>query len=244
MSSHREVIVHAITSFYETLTTFPYLSPSAISTPPPSGWNSPEARGLLQREGKSEAVLDIVNHLPYLTNDQLHIHYDTVAIDWRVTGAAGAGAGAADASGTQQLLRNALALPQTLPQAGLEPVLQTIPGHVIALTRATSPYGRWLLLDVAAGTVTNYSLLGEPNNVSVTADEEASGTGWRRHETLPVGDCFAAWQAKLRSLDWIPVPGDADLCTGEIRLPHVVDDAAHEVRIKNISAPFLTQPEG
>lgn len=232
MSIHQEAIVQAVTSFYKTLTQFPYLSPSAIATPPPSGWNSSEARSLLQREGKSDAVVDLLNHLPYLTNDALHIHYDTVAIDWRVAAAAGGDR----APGTQQRVRNALSISQTLQEAGLEPTLQAIPGHVVALTRATSNYGRWLLIDVDGGTVTNYSLLGEPNSLQITDDEYEAGTGWKRHETMPVADFFAAWEAKLTSLAWIPLPGDADLRTGEIHTPRVANDAEHEVRYINSSS--------
>lgn len=239
MSSHCETIVQAISSFYNVLSTFGYLPPSSIATPPPSGWHADDdaeppspVRALLRREGKDEAVLDVLNHLPYLTNADLQVHHDTIALDWRpvhhlTTPSSGA-------SATQLSVHHALALPQTLPQACLEPTgLQpAVPAHMVALTRATSNYGRWLLLDVEAGTVTNYSLLGEPQGEDEEEEGVAagSGTGWRRHETARVADFFAAWGAKLTSLAWVPVPGDVESRTGEIRTPACVGDEVQEVR--------------
>lgn len=132
VSPYREAIVQALTSYYKLLTEFPYLPESAIQTPPPGGWSG-EHRALFNRLGKSEAVVDILCHIPYIVTDEIQINYDTFARDWR-------------AGRVQWAVEHG----QSLTESLLEPMLQTIPSNVICLTRASN-YGRWLLLNVDTG---------------------------------------------------------------------------------------------
>jgi hypothetical protein len=77
-------IVAGLTDFYQFLSTLPYIEPSAILTPPSSGWP------IINREnftelGKNDEVIDLLKHLPYinLTGHQYVIAPDTYPTDYR-----------------------------------------------------------------------------------------------------------------------------------------------------------------
>ncbi|KAK7994001.1 sulfate transporter 4.1 [Apiospora arundinis] len=65
-SFHHEVAL-GLTQFYARLTETPYLSPDDIQHPPPGGWSDAEldVEGLRTTLGRSEAVVDLLRHLPY-----------------------------------------------------------------------------------------------------------------------------------------------------------------------------------
>jgi len=124
----RDDVVEAVTSFYNFLTTFPYLPPSAIQTPPPEGW--PESdREIFRKLGKSDVVVDLLSHLPYIDTRDWHIGYDTQPIHY---------------AGDE--LKRYMDWGFTMERALLHPWYEKIPEHVIALTYGEK-YGSWLLLD-------------------------------------------------------------------------------------------------
>lgn len=221
---YRDAIARALQSYYTLLTEFPYLPSSAIATPPAEGWG-PQHRAVFGRLGKSATVVDVLSHIPYLSTEEFQLNYDTAPLDWRgfrvkqaLDLQSGAGAGASAGSGEGGVV--------SLAQASLEPMLQTIPDNVISLTRPSN-YGRWLLLDVDAGTMTDYSVLGGPDP-KATDEEREAGAVWRKFETRPIGELFEDWSEKLRSLWWVPLPGPQGE-SGTIRTPVTVDDADQEV---------------
>ena len=82
MSSHFE-IADALTAFYKQVIRHPHLDDTALKTPPSSGWETIDSAAL-QELGKSEAVIELLRHLPYLEAagryDRLLVQYETVAI--------------------------------------------------------------------------------------------------------------------------------------------------------------------
>ena len=129
----RDEIVKATTSFYTFLTTFPYLPPSAIQTPPAGGWPQSD-REVFRKLGKTDTVVDTLSHLPYIVDKDWHIGYDAQPIDY---------------SG-ETVKRYMEDDNFAMDRACLHPYYQKIPAHVISLTSGEN-YGSWLLLDTQEG---------------------------------------------------------------------------------------------
>lgn len=128
----RDETVETITSFYNFLATFPYFPPSTIQTPPPQGW--PESdKEHLRKLGKTDGVVDLLSHLPYIDSRDWHVGYDTQPLDY-----------------TGPHVKGALDHGFTLERALLTPQHEKIPEHVVALTYGEK-YGTWLLLDTENG---------------------------------------------------------------------------------------------
>jgi hypothetical protein len=85
MSYSRDATVAAVTKFYNHLLQHPYLDSSCLKTPPPPGWESLQTQVLISR-GKNANVIDVLGHLPYLTNnrndDGVLVQYETMSIDY------------------------------------------------------------------------------------------------------------------------------------------------------------------
>ncbi|KAK2036422.1 hypothetical protein LZ31DRAFT_232639 [Colletotrichum somersetense] len=84
----QEATVAAVTDFYAFLTKM-YLPESAVVHPPPEGW--PTLASDLQDLGKSEEVLSLLSHLPYVRQDlpdnqKPEVTPDGYWIDWRKAG--------------------------------------------------------------------------------------------------------------------------------------------------------------
>lgn len=123
MSSHFE-IADALTAFYKQVIKHPHLDDTALRTPPSSGWEIINSAAL-QELGKSEAVTELLRHLPYLEAagryDKLLVQYETVAIAY-----------------TQK--------PSTLMEQ-----VNPIPGNCVYLTEGVDREGYSLILDVEKG---------------------------------------------------------------------------------------------
>lgn len=82
MSPHSD-IADALTAFYKQVIRHPHLDDAALKIPPSSGWETIDSAALRQ-VGKSEALIEILRHLPYLEADgryeKLLVQYETVAI--------------------------------------------------------------------------------------------------------------------------------------------------------------------
>jgi hypothetical protein len=126
MSSYLEII-DAVLAFYQQVIRHPYLDDAALKIPPTSGWDSIKSADL-RNSGKSEAVIELLKHLPYLESmgqyERLLVQYETVPTAW-----------------TQ---RSYVAMEQVNP----------LPAHCIYLTEGLDREGYSLILDVEEGAYT------------------------------------------------------------------------------------------
>lgn len=68
MAFDRDVVVRCIQRHYDLLVRAAYLDPSIIQQPPPSGWTEQDIMAdVLRVLGRSEAVIDLLRHLPYIS---------------------------------------------------------------------------------------------------------------------------------------------------------------------------------
>jgi hypothetical protein len=186
----RDAAIAAIHDFYLFLTRLPSLSASDIKSAPPSGW--PELTGsFLSEMGKTEAVNDLIRHLPYITSDgggNAQVAPETSVIRWN----------GADVRWSVE---------KGAVQGTLSPIgAGDVPAHVCVLTEA-GRYGSWLLLDTEAGTVTDYIQFEKPKRDTPGPD---SPDHWRAYRTLPIADFFEEWKDKYRRLEWVVLPEDED----------------------------------
>lgn len=214
ISPHRDAIVDAVGSFYFFLSGFPYLPESAIITPSPEGWGE-EHRANFITLGKGAAAADLLCHLPYIDNTDWQVNYDTKPINW-----------------IGDKVKRDIEHGFTLERACLEPAQQKIPDHVICLTEGAL-YGRWLLVDILAGTIVDYSTLGGPDE-KISDEEKQAGFVWKKYSTMPVAEYFNEWKGKYQSLWCVPVPirekGTRESKSGEVRWPWKLDDPGEEIR--------------
>jgi hypothetical protein len=124
MSSHGD-ITDALTAFYKQVVKHPHLDDAALETPPISGWETVDSDALREL-GKSEEVIELLRHLPYLEADgryeKLLVQYETVAIAY-----------------TQH--------PSTLMEE-----VNPLPSNCVYLTEGVDREGYSLILDVEKGT--------------------------------------------------------------------------------------------
>ncbi|KAF2833422.1 hypothetical protein CC86DRAFT_441937 [Ophiobolus disseminans] len=85
----RNELVTIISDYYVFLTKF-YIPPSAIKYPPPGGWPNITAE-TTKDLGKSELVIDLIKHLPYIASamaskhERAHdIHYKSEVVDYSI----------------------------------------------------------------------------------------------------------------------------------------------------------------
>lgn len=209
LSPQGSAIVEDLGSYYRLLIEMGHLQLDVVEFPPANGWNEPNQQALFQRLGKSADVVGLFARLPYITDKHFEIQYDTSAIDWR-----------------SWYVGVALDHGMSLQQASLEPILQTLPDHVVCLTKASN-YGRWPLLDTVTGNVTDYSVLGELDPI-VSEEQKDAGLAWTVFPSQPLTSLLADWSTKLRSLEWVPVPR-IDGNGGTIRLPVTLEDPEQQV---------------
>ncbi|KAK6218947.1 hypothetical protein QIS74_06156 [Colletotrichum tabaci] len=190
--------VAAVTDFYAFLTKM-YLPESAVVHPPPGGW--PTLASDLGNLGKSDEVLSLLSHLPYVRQDDL---YDTEIpevtpggrwIDWRQSGIWVREGG----SDIDEL--------RTISEGPA--IMENVPEHVIGLTMSEHHV---FLLDTELGVVywpecpgrlRNGPRCIEDDPYDYCDDDEdaewrADGAAWS------VADFFKMLMAQYRSLRWVP----------------------------------------
>ena len=123
MSSRSDVAV-ALSAFYEQVVRFPHLDDAALRIPPSAGWETVDSAALREL-GKSEAVIELLRHLPYLEAagryDKLLVQYETVAIAYTKS-------------------------PSTLMEQ-----VNPLPGNCVYVTEGVDREGYSLILDVEKG---------------------------------------------------------------------------------------------
>ncbi|KAG9696265.1 hypothetical protein KCU95_g4395, partial [Aureobasidium melanogenum] len=122
--------VEAILAFYQQLIKHPYLDESALKIPPASGWDTVDAEAL-RALGKTDAVIDLLRHLPYLDGrgDGYLIAFETIPVDFTETSTA------------------------------MTEEVYPIPGHCVYLTEGLGREGYRLILDTERGTTTAFSIM-------------------------------------------------------------------------------------
>ena len=126
-SYSRAEIVAAVQDFYELLIKLPYIDATALILAPTEGWPGVNAEALRSR-GKTEEVIELLRHLPYLRHPapprrRWMIGPDTIAIAY------------CDGELYDGILDS----------------IQPVPGHCIWLTNVESRDGTSLLLDTRTG---------------------------------------------------------------------------------------------
>jgi hypothetical protein len=67
MAYDRDVVVHCVKRHYELLVKAAYFDPEEIRYPPDEGWSDEQlAVDILRTFGRSEVVIDLLRHLPYI----------------------------------------------------------------------------------------------------------------------------------------------------------------------------------
>lgn len=139
--TRRDAIAAALLAYYRLLTELPHLPEDAIAVPPtPDGWPE-EDRTKFGRLGKSQTVVDLLSHIPYITTPDFEVNYETLPIDWR-----------------SEHIYRCLERHGSLKPSLLEPVAQVLPSNVVSLTQGFN-YGRYVLLDVDTGICWQSSLV-------------------------------------------------------------------------------------
>jgi hypothetical protein len=150
MVHNRDVLVNCIKRYYDLLVRAAYLDPNAIETPPPSGWTDEQLEvDILRALGRSEAVIDLLRHMPYIKSDsapQYHPRYEvweeTVAVNYLRSANRFEGATAEQCK------------EKTLSEFFLMPVDAEWPAGFISLTEGRDATS-WII-DTDEGTAANY----------------------------------------------------------------------------------------
>ena len=130
----RDQAAAALFSYYSFLTTLPYIPSSAVLTPPAEGWQDVNAPAL-RRLGKSEKVIDLLRHIPYISKDgwsRYKIANDTTPILY-----------------TNEHVRKTLE-DERQAEGTVRPYGIELPADVISLTSG-GRYGIMLLIDTDEG---------------------------------------------------------------------------------------------
>ncbi|KAI1827704.1 hypothetical protein F4861DRAFT_535910 [Xylaria intraflava] len=181
MANSHEEIIAALRKFYSAIIRLPYIDADALVLPPPEGWSGVNADELRKR-GKTEGVIKLLRHLPYLRNPSKYRKWmlspDTLAIAY------------CDGEVYDPLMDE----------------LQPIPAHCIWLTENDSRNGIDLILDTHTGSITEWSMLEGGLRLDYGEYEKMDKADrWMCYPTMPAVDFFNLWQARWEKLVWIPV---------------------------------------
>ncbi|KAK2043888.1 hypothetical protein LZ31DRAFT_313613 [Colletotrichum somersetense] len=193
----QETTVAAVTDFYAFLTKM-YLPESAVVHPPPGGW--PTLASDLQDLGKSDEVLSLLSHLPYVREDLPDNGIPQVTpggswADWRMSGV-WVREGRSDIDGLRTVTEGPA-------------IMEQVPESVVGLTMSEHHV---FLIDTDLGVVYWPECPGrlrdgprciedDPYDYCDDDDEadwRADGAAWS------VVDFFKVLKAEYRSLRWVP----------------------------------------
>ncbi|KAI4917814.1 hypothetical protein J4E85_009906 [Alternaria conjuncta] len=81
MPYNRDVVVSCIEKHYDLLVRMAYLDPDTILRPPPEGWTDEQlAVDTLQEWKRSDRVIDLLRHLPYLSKNMGDSKYEVYIV--------------------------------------------------------------------------------------------------------------------------------------------------------------------
>ncbi|KAG9571222.1 hypothetical protein KCU71_g505, partial [Aureobasidium melanogenum] len=216
----REGTVNAILAFYQQLIKHPYLYETALKVPPASGWDTIDEEAL-RAIGKTDTVVDLLRHLPYLDGrgDGYLIAYETIPVNF------------------------------TIDSTAMTEEVYSIPGHCVYLTGGLGREGYRLILDTERGTTTAYSIMDYELSMSEIDRYKhlPEIEQWKAHRTLPTTQFFAGWTLRYEKLvcradtqwqedslcrqrlvEWIPDPAEAEA---------IEDDVDRQSRILKLKYP-------
>lgn len=169
----RDGTVRAVLRFYQGIIRHPYLNDDALIVPPLNGWDS------INVQGKTEIVLDLLRHLPYLRPekrfDQLIIHWETIPICY--------------------------AHNQDYHE------IYPLPAHCIYFAHSFDREGTSLILDTNEGTITEFCRTG--NHITIHEEEYETLPKldkWRAHRTSPITELLDIWARRYEKLVWMLTP--------------------------------------
>ncbi|KAL1981335.1 hypothetical protein VTN96DRAFT_2776 [Rasamsonia emersonii] len=183
---NREEIIALIFSFYQFLTTLPSLGPEDIRYPPPGGWPDITKESLVfaRSEPKTDEVVALLRHLPYIDMTLKKTGHDYCIADW------------------------------TRPcdwRAGwnrwYDPNDEdgVFPSWVISLTYGESKVGHWIMLATSDETVSDYVRFKWEYPPNYPADDPRS---WRDRlcidETMTLAFKHEKWKNNYLRLEWMP----------------------------------------
>ncbi|KAF2833365.1 hypothetical protein CC86DRAFT_365284, partial [Ophiobolus disseminans] len=77
MPYDRDIVINCIERHYDLLVRMAYLDPGVILRPPPEGWSDEQlAVDTLQKWKRSDKVIDLLRHMPYLSKNMFTDKYD------------------------------------------------------------------------------------------------------------------------------------------------------------------------
>ncbi|KAI1101395.1 hypothetical protein F4804DRAFT_11893 [Jackrogersella minutella] len=165
--------ISAVLRFYQEVIRHPYLNDDALIIPSPSGWDS------INIQGKTETVLELLRHLPYLRAekrfDELIIHWETVPICY--------------------------------PHHQDYHEIYPLPAHCVYLAHSFDREGPSLILDTNEGTLTEFYRTGSHITIN-DEDYEAlpEPDKWKAHRTSPITEFLDTWARRYEKLVWMLAP--------------------------------------
>jgi hypothetical protein len=191
-SCTRSKAIDAILDFYRFLTDIPYIPPEKLMIPSGTGWDGVNAEEL-QRRGKTDEVIDLLRHLPYLDQELYGHHwtltYNTLHINY--------------ANG--ELYGDFLEKDQAI---------LPLPGHIIWLSNGFERAGYYLLLNTQTWDIIEYTLLGESIEVDYGIYEALPvEIKWTAYSRMPADEYFYLWKWRHMTMNFFIV-GDGNSFMG------------------------------
>jgi hypothetical protein len=190
----REKTISSILSFYRLLTQLPYIPSDKLMLPPPTGWpisteTTKEGSGIkateLRARGKTETVIDVLRHLPYLDQELYREHWTLADNTLHINYARG------------QLYADYLER---------DTALLPLPGHIIWLTEGFERAGVYLLLNTETWEIIEYTLLGESIEIDYDAYEALPvDRKWTAYSAMPANEYFELWWWRHATLQFVLV---------------------------------------
>ncbi|KAF9873004.1 hypothetical protein CkaCkLH20_09514 [Colletotrichum karsti] len=188
----RDAVVNCLTRHYELLVRMGYMDASVVQLPPvTTGWSDAELRvDALRAMGRSEAVIDLLRHIPYLresdNGDAQEIYSETFPLRYLRDGRWFGTASADDFANTPLL------------DLGFAPFDGPVPAGMVSLTHADE--GIWWLVDTDEGCIYPYGTEFE------SEDEAPEGQPWKAVEPVDIQTYFDGIYAQIGNLDVVPAP--------------------------------------
>ncbi|KAI1880138.1 hypothetical protein JX265_001759 [Neoarthrinium moseri] len=216
-------VIASIETFYRSL---PHISPEHIHTPPPGGWPSitKEALGKWNIH-KTEQVVGLLRHLPYLCSSQPRIAPDARVIDYRLVGHAPDDYTTTDPNpGNECDCHHHHLLPPRPrhPPPWLSQLADNhhqsdwgfqLPLTAVQLTWDQHRGAACHILDTLDGTMSLFSAEGyvypSPKGHYSSDDPRV----WREacdEATVPVAELLREWTDRFRCMEWLGVPGGGE----------------------------------
>ncbi|KAI1383414.1 uncharacterized protein F4822DRAFT_440513 [Hypoxylon trugodes] len=189
----RNEMIAAVHEFYAAIIKPPYIDPNALILPPAGGWlgvNEDE----LRKRGKTDEVIDLLRHLPYLVTGELETHGCCRPIPVR--------------------LRTAMVSCTIIGSMRYSPRRLIVYGLHMRWHRFAARYSH------RYHHITEWAMLGQGCMIGYEKYEQLPvANKWMAFRTYPTPDLFRLWRAKWEKLLWLPIPSSSGgrrttMCTG------------------------------